>query len=211
MISKKDLLKETGISYGQLYRWKRENLIPEEWFIKQSSYTGQETFFPREKIFNRIKAIQELKDKYSLEELSKILSPEISQRRFTLEDLNIIDEVDADLVSIFSDIFEKSSFSFIETIIIIAFSKIKKEFYEINQDHYISMINGIKVYCEKLKNMEYMLLIYYKSKDYYAALCANNSEIFMDKNLELIKTVKLDDISNIVKIKYKNSLNFKFD
>ncbi len=211
MISKKDLLKETGISYGQLYRWKRENLIPEEWFIKQSSYTGQETFFPREKIFNRIKAIQELKDKYSLEELSKILSPEISQRSFTLEDLNIIDEIDTNLVSIFSDIFEKSSFSFIETIIIIAFSKIKKEFYEINQDHYISMINGIKVYCEKLKNMEYMLLIYYKSKDYYVALCANNSEIFMDKNLELIKTVKLDDISNIVKIKYKNSLNFKFD
>ena len=35
LISKKDLLAETGISYGQLYRWKREQLIPEEWFIKQ--------------------------------------------------------------------------------------------------------------------------------------------------------------------------------
>lgn len=45
LISKKDLLAITGISYGQLYRWKRERLIPEEWFIKQSSYTGQETFF----------------------------------------------------------------------------------------------------------------------------------------------------------------------
>lgn len=45
LISKKELLRLTGISYGQLYRWKRKNLIPEEWFIRKSTYTGQETFF----------------------------------------------------------------------------------------------------------------------------------------------------------------------
>ena len=43
-ISKKDLLKRYGISYGALYRWKRMGLIPEEWFIKRSTPTGQETF-----------------------------------------------------------------------------------------------------------------------------------------------------------------------
>ena len=32
LISKKDLLQETGISYGQLYRWIRERLIPDAWF-----------------------------------------------------------------------------------------------------------------------------------------------------------------------------------
>ncbi len=73
LISKKDLLTETGISYGQLYRWKRERLIPEEWFIKQSAFTGQETFFPREQTLSRIKMILELKDDHSLEELSRIL------------------------------------------------------------------------------------------------------------------------------------------
>ncbi len=57
LISKKEILDMTGISYGQLYRWKRKELIPEEWFIKKSSYTGQETFFPREKIINRINKI----------------------------------------------------------------------------------------------------------------------------------------------------------
>ena len=50
LISKKDLLELTGISYGQLYRWKRKKIIPEEWFIKKSVSTGQETFFPMEKI-----------------------------------------------------------------------------------------------------------------------------------------------------------------
>ena len=49
LISKKELLEVTNISYGQLYRWKRKKLIPEEWFIKKSSFTGQETYFPKEK------------------------------------------------------------------------------------------------------------------------------------------------------------------
>lgn len=76
LISKKELLALTGISYGQLYRWKRERLIPDEWFIKQASYTGQETFFPREQILSRVRTILDAKDKYTLEELAGILSPE---------------------------------------------------------------------------------------------------------------------------------------
>ena len=70
-ISKKDLLAETGISYGQLYRWKRDGLIPEEWFIKRSSYTGQETFFPRERALERVAKILEMKDAQSLEDIRK--------------------------------------------------------------------------------------------------------------------------------------------
>ena len=76
LISKKELLEQYQISYGALYRWKRMGLIPEGWFIKQSSYTGQETFFPKEQMLARVQAILEAKDRYSLEELAKILSPE---------------------------------------------------------------------------------------------------------------------------------------
>lgn len=73
-ISKKDLLKMTGISYGQLYRWKRKNLIPDEWFMKKSTYTGQETFFPKEKILERVGLILNKKDNISLDELAEHLS-----------------------------------------------------------------------------------------------------------------------------------------
>lgn len=68
-ISKKQLLAETGISYGQLYRWKREGLIPEEWFEKRSVHTGQETFFPRKLILKRIAVIQSMRDTYSLSDI----------------------------------------------------------------------------------------------------------------------------------------------
>ena len=98
LISKKDLLAVMGISYGQLYRWKRQRLIPEEWFIKQSAYTGQETFFPREQILSRIQSILELKDKYSLDELARLLSPGTSDTEFSRGELEDFAEIDQELL-----------------------------------------------------------------------------------------------------------------
>lgn len=75
MISKKELLDLTGITYGQLYRWKRKKLIPEDWFVKKSSFTGQETYFPKDKILDRIDKILNLKEERSLDELAETFSP----------------------------------------------------------------------------------------------------------------------------------------
>lgn len=75
LISKKELLERTGISYGQLYRWKRKRLIPEEWFIRKATFTGQETFFPKALILPRIERIGRMKDDLSLEEVAERLSP----------------------------------------------------------------------------------------------------------------------------------------
>ncbi|MTM41919.1 DUF4004 family protein [Turicibacter sanguinis] len=87
LISKEELLQLTNISYGQLYRWKRKNLIPEEWFIKKSVSTGQETFFPRKEILERIERILELKDTVSLDELSEIFSPHVAEPTFDSSEL----------------------------------------------------------------------------------------------------------------------------
>ena len=76
LISKKELLELYEISYGALYRWKRKGLIPEEWFIKKSTVTGQETFFPRQLICERMELIKKQKDDVSLGELSKLFSKE---------------------------------------------------------------------------------------------------------------------------------------
>ncbi len=75
LISKKELLELTDISYGQLYRWKRKGLIPDDWFIKKSSFTGQETFFPKDKVLSRIEKIVSMKEDVSLDELADMFSP----------------------------------------------------------------------------------------------------------------------------------------
>ena len=73
LISKKELLARYGISYGALYRWKRRGLIPEEWLVKKSTFTGQETFFNRELICKRVEEILSKKDSESLEEIAREL------------------------------------------------------------------------------------------------------------------------------------------
>ena len=89
-ISKKELLAKTGISYGQLYRWKREKLIPDDWFIKRAAFTGQETFFPRERVLERISFILENKDRYALRELVEMLSPNPENRRYPAKALDTV-------------------------------------------------------------------------------------------------------------------------
>lgn len=80
LISKKNLLDRYAISYGALYRWKRKGLIPEEWFIKKATSTGQETFFPKDLICERVELIQSQKDDFSLDELSRQFSQEAEQK-----------------------------------------------------------------------------------------------------------------------------------
>lgn len=76
LISKKELLNRYRISYGSLYRWKRKGLIPDEWFIKKATVTGQETFFPESLICARIERILSTKEDTLLDELAAKLSGE---------------------------------------------------------------------------------------------------------------------------------------
>ncbi len=88
LISKKDLLQATGISYGQLYRWKRKGLIPEEWFIRKSTFTGQETYFPRDQIVARIEKIKNLKDEdVSLDSIAEAVSTNLAESSLAAEDV----------------------------------------------------------------------------------------------------------------------------
>jgi len=100
LISKKELLDITGISYGALYRWKRKNLIPDEWFIRKSTFTGQETFFPRDKILARIEKIKNMKEDLSLDDLADVFSPNMASVTMSREELikrNIVTPTALDL------------------------------------------------------------------------------------------------------------------
>lgn len=80
LISKKELLDRYSISYGALYRWKRKGLIPEDWFIKKATITGQETFFPKALICERVELIQSQKDELSLDELAGQINQETQKQ-----------------------------------------------------------------------------------------------------------------------------------
>lgn len=106
LISKKQLLEKYEISYGALYRWKRKGLIPEDWFIKKSTTTGQETFFPKDLITERVELILEKKEDVLLDELAEKISGEeennakivietvFGEKVFFLKDIKNINLVD---------------------------------------------------------------------------------------------------------------------
>ena len=209
-ISKKDLLKTTGISYGQMYRWKREGLIPEEWFVKRSSPTGQETYFPQEKILKRIHAIQQLKDSYSLEELARILTPELSNRLFCEEDLEHFDELDIDVAADFMDAMSKDSFVFLEVLVMIALSQamVDSAITEEERTHAVSFLSKRM---SELHSADYVLELLQAQGHLYILLKKEGSEVYLDDGLVAIRSIHLNELSNAIKLKYKETFQFTFD
>jgi DNA-binding transcriptional MerR regulator len=99
LISKKEVLEKMGISYGQLYRWKRKGLIPEVWFVRRSTFTGQETFFPRDKILERITRIKDMKEEHPLDDLAELITTRVNVKlKVALAKLERIGWLDNDLL-----------------------------------------------------------------------------------------------------------------
>ena len=103
LISKKDLLEQTDITYGQLYRWKRKNLIPEDWFIRKATFTGQETFFPKDKIIERVQQIKNLKDTKSLDELVNVFSPQTKEIKILKTEFTERNIVSSNAIAMFEE------------------------------------------------------------------------------------------------------------
>ncbi len=201
MISKKDLLAITGISYGQLYRWKRERLIPEEWFIKQSSYTGQETFFPREQILSRIQSIQDMKDKYSLEEMAKILSPEVKGVEISVEDLRELKELPHPTLLMFCGVLDKNTFTPLEIVLMILLVRLQEE-KQIESKQLGELLLGIKNSIAKIKTGMRLGLLQVND-NYHLLIYPEQSTLLFDDSIELIWNAGIDDTLSTYKVQYK--------
>lgn len=212
-ISKKELLKTTGISYGQLYRWKREGLIPEEWFVKKSSPTGQETFFPKELILKRIQSIQTLKDHYSLEELAKLLSPEITNRIFTEEELEAFTEIDISVAADFMDVLDKDTFTFIEVLVMITLCR-WKEHGLIQETKLHDLIPNVAMAAAKITEIRTTFLLLSVNREPYATFLVNPSPegtLLLDQRIKILCQISLQELCNEIKLKYKDTFSFAFD
>ncbi|MCX7772535.1 MAG: YhbD family protein [Clostridia bacterium] len=192
-ISKKDLLAATGISYGQLYRWKRENLIPEEWFIKRSSYTGQETYFPREKILERIDKIQQLKDRYPLEDLARMLSPELTGITYRVSKVIREDIVDGPTAAIFQRKLNKEFCSFWEACVIKALGTARFRGFLTEAD-LERLADGFEDWEKNYKSGAYMLFVMKCNGINTVVLSAKEPPILLDRALTVVAGYDLDQI-----------------
>lgn len=190
MISKKDLLKEMNISYGQLYRWKREGLIPDEWFIKQSVSTGQETFFKRSLIIPRIKQILSLKDKYELQEINKLFTDKNEEHNYNVREVVMIDEIDPFVLKTY--LANRKQLTIIELALVYIFSQYK-DLIDINDylsiDFNDNRLTDKSVYICNLSD-QYFILI-------------GDDNLVIDSKIKIINIEKLHDVISLIAVKIK--------
>lgn len=193
-ISKKELLRETGISYGQLYRWKRQHLIPESWFVKQSSFTGQETFFPRDQVLERIRAIQHLKDQYSLEELSEFFSPSLDKRNYDSEAIARLPGIEPIAVREFGLYLLKDQFSFVEVLFIFLTSRLIGQC-SLSEREAERLVRCAQVWIPQVKGTEYEVKVYSNDGRTIYLLMQQGAGVWVDPDLLPLATVHLEELT----------------
>lgn len=199
LISKKELLEVTNISYGQLYRWKRKNIIPEEWFIKKSSFTGQETYLPKDKILERIEYILSMKDDISLDDMANMFAKKDSDKKFHIESLISKNAVCENTKNIFEQVYKTDEvgkkellvLSIIENYLIKSIITIE----ELKQIIFIIDNSFDKLYDEEAK-----LYLFRKLGVPFVVGCKSYKDVFFDENMVKIVDINLvKEISEIAK------------
>ncbi|KYH35251.1 hypothetical protein CLTEP_08760 [Clostridium tepidiprofundi DSM 19306] len=209
LISKKDLLDLTGISYGQLYRWKRKKLIPEEWFIKKSSFTGQETFFPKEKILDRIDKIKNMKDDLSLDQIANMFAPKLADvflNKHELKEKGILSDITLNIYSSING--EEEAFSFEKILFLYTvelFIKSGEASIEEGKNILLTLEGNYRKF--KSKGCEVILV-----RKFGVAICiliSPQSEIFIEDSAKFIKKINMAKCIEELKIKIfgKSTIN----
>lgn len=194
LISKKDLLELTGISYGQLYRWKRKNLIPEDWFVRKSTFTGQETFFPKERMLERIDKIQALKDQLSLDELANMFSPAVAQ--LSLGPANVVERKVASqaVVRFYEETIgtapSNQAFNFRSILTLYILEQLLGSG-EIHAEEGKMIIHLLEEHYEQVKQKDSELILTRKLGISSCFLVASKEELYMEKGTKVVVQLSL--------------------
>jgi hypothetical protein len=192
LISKKDLLELAGISYGQLYRWKRKNLIPEDWFIRKSTFTGQETFFPKGKVMERIDKIQSMKDNLSLDELADMFSPSVAKVQLSVEELLKRNIVSSSVLRFYLDHSgEMKEFTF-EKILHVNILESLLQSGEINLDEGKMLLQVLKDHGDMAKQKDASLLFVRKLGISTCLMVTNAESIQFEKGTKVIVELSIN-------------------
>ncbi|MGL5712057.1 MAG: DUF4004 family protein [Paraclostridium sp.] len=201
LISKKDLLSLTNISYGQLYRWKRKNIIPEEWFIKKSTFTGQETFFPKGKILERIELILSMKDDVSLDDIANMFEKKSSDKTFDLDTLTQNSVINSYTKEIFTNLYSKDKSIGKRELLIISIINNYLVNSIVTIDELKSIIALVDKNFDDLFNDNGKLYLFRKLGISFVVGCKDYNQVIFDDNM--IKVLDVDLVKEISNITYE--------
>jgi hypothetical protein len=201
LISKKELLEITDISYGQLYRWKRKKLIPEEWFVRKSTFTGQETFFPKTKIIERIEKIKHMKGDISLDDIANMLSPDLTEIQMDKKNLLDRDIVSDVTLKFFSEEYgETEKYDFQKILTLYLLDKMFKSG-QIGYSEGKMVTKLLKDHYSKFKGRSCELLFFRKLGTSSCCLVANSTQMYFEDDVKIIENLNISNLIEELKIK----------
>ena len=199
LISKKELLELTKISYGQLYRWKRKGLIPEEWFFRKSTYTGQETFFPRSRMLTRVSRILSMKEDVSLDDLADAFSPE-TPAPADADTLIKRGIVSADAMQLFLEGRDDSPLSFDDALHAYLFSQVLVSG-ELSLDEARLMLDTLRTAAIRFQKTPAQVLLMRKLGVFGCVALTAGNDALPDKDTRLIRRLDLTAAAEELKLK----------
>ncbi len=199
LISKKELLSLEKISYGTLYRWKRQGLIPESWFIHKATDIGQATFFPEEKIISRIERIKELKNELSVEQMQELFSANVESFKIPIADFKSLDIVGKMSLTAFASVFPaKSMLDFNDVFGMYVVDHLMK----LSGIYLEDAKQVLRLLCKYLSvetSKEYQLLLLRKMGVPMTVLVRGDDEILLEDNTEVIACANLGEFEEALK------------
>lgn len=203
LISKKELLDLMSISYGQLYRWKRKELIPEDWFIKKSSFTGQETFFPRDKIIDRIKKIKDMKDDSSLDALADLFSNKVAEIKLSYENLLNRNIVTGETLNLCKELLPKIHELVFEEVL---YMYICDKFLlsgNISLDESKTLFGTLMKNYSNFAGEDFDVIFIRKMGTGFSILCSTKNKLYIEDYAKVIMTLNINKCIEELKLKLK--------
>lgn len=201
LISKKDLLETANISYGQLYRWKRKNLIPENWFIRKSTLQDKKLFFPKKDILQRIEKIKSLKDDRSLDELADMFSPSPTVTSLTADELTKRNIVSYTTVEMYANHHgTQTTYSFENLLTLYLLDRLLQTG-EMNRSEGFDLLKFLQEHLSKLNKSDNELIFIRKMGVSLFILTSEPSSLFIESQAKIIAQYKLNTCMEELKLK----------
>ena len=200
MVSKSEVLKRTGITYGQFYRWKRMGLIPEAWFNRRSTYTGQETFLPRAKVLERIRRINDLKDDHSLDDIAQMLSPDLVRKSYALAEIGKLGWLSKPALKVYESVRESDGeYGFNEVVLVAVIDHLMRDGALTPEQLELSARSLVANFESLGTDQGWQLTVVSRSSIGYSVV--HSGTCHFDLDADVMATVDLDSVLERVKLK----------
>lgn len=131
-----------------------------------------------------------------------MLSPEVAPLKISLQDLTLIQEINQGLIPIFINSFEKEEFDYVELLMMVIISQLNNEGL-LPFEAVAELIGGQRDQLRNLKSTGVIYLLLELNGTFLGVIYQDQAQLLMDERFTVLKEIRMDEVSNQIKMKYK--------